>query len=72
MTVAEFHGRFATQEACAEHLRKVRWGEKLERFDCPAYRANRQWMEDRLFDRLLVAAVGAKPLTCKQLVAGDR
>ena len=35
MTVAAFHGRFGTQEACAEHLRKVRWGEKLERFVCP-------------------------------------
>lgn len=36
-----------------------------------AYRANRRWMEARLFDRLLVAAVSAKPMTRRQLVAGD-
>ena len=35
-----------------------------------AYRANRRWLEAHLFDRLLVAAVSAKPLTRRQLVAG--
>jgi len=35
MTVAEFHERFGTQEACLEHLRRVRWGPGLERFVCP-------------------------------------
>lgn len=35
-----------------------------------AYRANRRWMEARLFDRLLVAAVSDKPVTYKQLVTG--
>jgi transposase-like protein len=35
-----------------------------------AYRANRRWMEARLFDRLLVAAVFAKPVTYRQLVTG--
>ncbi|MCG3132452.1 MAG: hypothetical protein FLDDKLPJ_03302 [Phycisphaerae bacterium] len=36
MTVAELHERFGTDENCLEHLRKVRWGEGLERFACPA------------------------------------
>ena len=36
MNVAEFMARFGTHEACLEHLRKVRWGENLERFACPA------------------------------------
>lgn len=35
-----------------------------------AYRANRRWMEARLFDRLLVAAVSHKAVTYKQLVTG--
>ena len=35
-----------------------------------AYRANRRWMEAKLFDRLLVAAVSAKPVTYRQLVTG--
>ena len=35
-----------------------------------AYRANRRWMEAKLFDRLLVAAVSAKAMTYKQLVTG--
>jgi transposase-like protein len=34
------------------------------------YRANRRWMESHLFDRLLVAAVTAKPVTCRELVTG--
>lgn len=37
-----------------------------------AYRANRRWLEANLFDRLLVAAVGGKPITYKQLVTGGR
>lgn len=36
MNVGEFMARFGTHEACLEHLRKVRWGENLERFACPA------------------------------------
>jgi transposase-like protein len=43
MTVAEFHQRFGTQEACVEHLRKVRWGEGLERFVCPACGHTQGW-----------------------------
>lgn len=43
MTVAEFHRRFGTQEACVEHLRKVRWGEGLERFVCPACGHTQGW-----------------------------
>lgn len=35
------------------------------------YRANRRWMEPNLFERLLVASVGGKPVTRRQLVAGD-
>ena len=34
------------------------------------YRANRRWMEANLFDRLLVAAVTAKPINYRELVAG--
>jgi len=37
-----------------------------------AYRGNRRWLEADLFERLIVAAVGANPCTCKQLVTGDR
>src|SRR5210317_197715 len=36
MNVADFMARFGTHEACLEHLRKVRWGENLECFACPA------------------------------------
>ena len=34
------------------------------------YRANRRWMEADLFDRLLVAAVNAKPINYRQLTTG--
>jgi hypothetical protein len=34
------------------------------------YRANRRWMEANLFDRLLIAAVNAKPMNYRQLVTG--
>lgn len=40
----------------------------LAEFD---YRGNRRWQEENLFDRLMVAAVDAKPITCRQLVTGD-
>ncbi|GIK15600.1 MAG: hypothetical protein BroJett003_05640 [Planctomycetota bacterium] len=40
MTVAEVHERFGTEEACLSHLRKLRWGEDLERFVCPGRRPN--------------------------------
>ena len=36
MNVAEFMERYASHEACVEHLRTVRWGPNLERFLCPA------------------------------------
>ena len=36
------------------------------------YRANRRWMEANLFDRLVLAAVDAKPLTCKELITGAK
>ena len=36
------------------------------------YRANRRWMEAKLFDRLVIAAVAAKPLTLKELTTGAR
>ncbi len=35
------------------------------------YRANHRWLEAKLFERLVVAAVAAKPITCRQLIAGD-
>jgi hypothetical protein len=36
------------------------------------YRANRRWGERGLFDRLVLAAVSAKPLTFRQLVTGAK
>jgi len=39
----------------------------LAEFD---YRANRRWGEAGLFDRLVIAAVNAKPMTGRQLIAG--
>ena len=36
MNVAEFMAQFGSEQACLEHLRKVRWGQNLERFACPA------------------------------------
>lgn len=36
------------------------------------YRANRRWMEAKLFDRLVIAAVDAKPLTFKELTTGAK
>ena len=36
------------------------------------YRANRRWIEGDLFDRLVVAAIAAKPLTLKDLTAGAK
>lgn len=34
------------------------------------YRANRRWIEASLFDRLIVAALDTKAVTCKELTAG--
>ncbi|GIK17833.1 MAG: hypothetical protein BroJett003_27970 [Planctomycetota bacterium] len=34
------------------------------------YRGNRRWREESRFERLIAAAVGAKPITCRQLVTG--
>jgi len=36
MTVAEFHERFGTQQACLARLKELRWDANLERFSCPA------------------------------------
>jgi len=35
-----------------------------------SYRANRRWLEANLFDRLIVAALGSKAVTYKELTAG--
>ena len=43
MTVGEFFGRFGTDAACREHLKAARWGESLERFECPACSCGRGW-----------------------------
>ena len=43
MSVAEFMDRFRSDEACHEHLRKARWGEKLERFECPVCHHRKGW-----------------------------
>lgn len=47
LTVAEFMTRFRTDEACQEHLKKVRWGENLERFECPACQHRKGWWLER-------------------------
>jgi len=43
MTVAEFHERFGTQQACLAKLKEVRWGVDLERFACPACGHTKGW-----------------------------
>ncbi len=43
MNVAEFMAQFGSHQACVEHLRKVRWGQNLERFACPACRHTHGW-----------------------------
>jgi len=43
MDVAEFMRKFGGQQACLEHLRKVRWGEQLERFICPGCGHAKGW-----------------------------
>ena len=35
------------------------------------YRANRRWMEPKLFERLLITAVTGKPMCYEELVTGD-
>ena len=41
----------------------------LAEFAC---RGNRRWLQADLFERLIVAAVGAQPCPCKQLATGGR
>ncbi len=41
--VAAFHGRFGTDQACLEHLKLLRWGLNLERFECPECRHRQGW-----------------------------
>ena len=36
------------------------------------YRANRRWTETKLFDRLVIAALDAKPFTFRELTAGAK
>jgi len=43
LDVASFIRRFGDQTACALHLKKVRWGPKLERFVCPDCGRERGW-----------------------------
>ena len=43
MDVGAFFQKFGNDEACLEHLRIVRWGEKLERFECPDCGNARGW-----------------------------
>ena len=43
MNVATFHERFGDNQACLEHLKLVRWGANLERFDCPDCGHKRGW-----------------------------
>ncbi len=46
--VATFIGRFGCDEACREHLKEVRWGANLERFDCPdCGHAKGWWLQKR-------------------------
>ncbi len=41
--VATFHSRFAADPVCLEHLKQVRWGLNLERFECPQCRHRQGW-----------------------------
>ena len=43
MDVGTFHERFGTDEACLEHLKRLRWGIDLERFNCPDCGHGRGW-----------------------------
>ena len=43
MNVAEVMAQFGSEQACLEHLRKVRWGQNLERFACPACGHTHGW-----------------------------
>ena len=43
MNVAAFHQRFGDDRACLEHLKLVRWGANLERFECPDCGHERGW-----------------------------
>ena len=43
MNVAEFMRKFGSEQACLDHLRTVRWGEKLERFVCPGCQHAKGW-----------------------------
>lgn len=38
-----FVRRFPDDDACKEHLKRVRWGENLDRFVCPDCRCTRGW-----------------------------
>jgi len=46
MDVATFHQRFGSDEACLEHLRRLRWGANLERFECPECGRHKGWWLD--------------------------
>ena len=37
-----------------------------------SWRTNRRWLEASLFDRLLIAALDTKAVTCKELTAGAK
>ncbi len=41
--VAAFHSRFGAERACLEHLKQVRWGLNLERFECPECAHRKGW-----------------------------
>lgn len=43
MTVADFHQRFGADAACLDHLKTIRWGDQLERFQCPACGHTHGW-----------------------------
>jgi hypothetical protein len=43
LTVAEFGRKFGTDEACRAELQRRRWGERLERFTCPACGHPKGW-----------------------------
>ena len=47
LTVVEFYDKFRTTEACAEHLKTLRWGPTLERFACPACGHGQGWWLER-------------------------
>ncbi|MCX7030621.1 MAG: transposase [Spirochaetes bacterium] len=64
-----FQKTFATEEACFEHLRAMRWPDGSI---CPRCGHDKAWYiwEKELFERLIRACVSTLTITYQELVAG--